>query len=105
VTSLLVRAYRSKLRRRTASQPSNHLGTIQPADCDMLGAPVWVRPFDQDFSRREVEMTVRQMQGETRQFPVTGQDVPDFLQAVQIAVVERRCLVQLRQVRLLHRAD
>jgi hypothetical protein len=50
-------------------------------------------------------MTVRQMHGEAGQFPVTGQDAPDFLKAVQIAVVERRCLVQLRQVRPLHRSD
>ena len=42
-------------------------------------------------------MTVRQIHGEAGQFPVTGQDAPDFLKAVQIAVVERRCLVQLRR--------
>src|ERR1700730_1614915 len=71
----------------------------------MLGSPVRVGPLDQDFVRCQLEMTVRQMHCEARQFLVTGQDAPDFLKAVQIAVVERRCLVQLRQVRPLHRSN
>jgi hypothetical protein len=52
----------------------------------MSGSPVRFRPFDQNFARREVEMTVRQMHGEAGQLPVTGQDVPDFRKVVQIAV-------------------
>ena len=69
----------------------------QMADSNVLRPPVGVRALDQDFVRRQLEMPVREMHGETGQFAVPGQDVPDFLKTIQVAVVERWCLVQFRQ--------
>jgi hypothetical protein len=56
----------------------------------------WVRPsgsgaLDQDFIGRQVEMPVRQMNGEARQFAVTGQDVTDVCEAVEIAARGDAC--------------
>lgn len=48
---------------------------------------------------------VREMHGEAGQFAVPGQDVPEFLKTIQVAVVERWCLVQFRQLCPLHWSD
>ena len=71
----------------------------------MLGSPVRVRAARSGL--RPVPARNDGAPDARRSAPisVTGQDVPDFLKTIQIAVVERWCLVQFRQLCPLHWSD
>jgi hypothetical protein len=72
---------------------------------DMLRPGLRVRLFDQDLMLRQLEMPVRQLDGEPIEFAMPGQHRFQVGKAGKVSVVEGEAITQLREFAPLHRPD